>query len=133
MRAFVILTTRKRLVVALVHTVAFLLLAILLSRTLVRPLGIASPPGAWAIAGIYLVVTAVLVILLAYAGREEKLYFALCATSASFGLLRQILGDPRMHVAVYLRVALLASAVLAGSLLLRQQPVPESIPDRSDD
>ena len=114
MRAFVILTTRKRVIVALVHTVVFLLVALLLSRRYVQALELSSSVGSWALAGVYLVVTSVLAILVAFAGRAERLYFSLCALSAGFGLARQVLGDPRMHAAVYLRVMLLACAVLLG-------------------
>jgi hypothetical protein len=129
MRGFVILTTRKRVVVALVHTVVFLLVALLLARISVRPLTMASPPGSWALAGVYTVVTGVLAILVAYAGRAEKLYFALCAASAALGLARQILGDPRLHAAVYVRVAQLAGAVFLGFLLLgRHRAAPAEAP-----
>jgi hypothetical protein len=83
MRGFVILTNRKRALIALVHTVLFLVVAVLLSRNLVRPLGLSSPVGSWALAGIYLTVTVVLSILLKIAGRAERLYFALCTASAS--------------------------------------------------
>jgi hypothetical protein len=120
MRTFVILTTRKRVIVALVHTVVFLLVAVLLSRRYVQALELSSSVGSWALAGVHLVVTSVLAILVAFAGRAERLYFSLCALSAGFGLVRQILGDPRMHAAVYLRVVLLGCAVLLGFLLLRR-------------
>jgi hypothetical protein len=128
---FRILTTRKRIIVALVHTVAFLALAIALSRTLVRPLRTASAAGAWALAGVYLAVTVALLVLLGFAGPAERLYFALCASSAGFGLARQILGDPRMHSAIYLRVALLSCAVISASSMLRRHVRPvASVPDR---
>ena len=66
---------------------------------------------------------------MAFAGRSERLYFALCAASAALGLARQILGDPRMRAAVYVRVALLACAVLLGFLFLRRHPstAPETL------
>ena len=121
MGAFVILTTRKRVIVALVHTVVFLLVAVLLARRSVQALEASSPAGAWALAGVYLVVTSVLAILAAYAGRSERLYFLLCTLSAGFGLARQVLGDPRMYAAVYLRVLLLSCAVLLGCVLLRRR------------
>ena len=79
MRSFVILTTRKRVIVALVHTVVFLLVAVLLSRRYVQALELSSSAGSWALAGVYLVVTSVLAILVAFAGRSERLYFSLCA------------------------------------------------------
>ena len=123
MKVFVILTSRKRVVVALVHTVVFLFVAVLLSRISVRPLGLESAAGSWALAGVYLVVTGILSVLAAFAGRSERLYFGLCAASAALGLGRQILGDPRLHAVVYVRVALLACAVVLGFLLLgRHRP-----------
>ena len=121
MRGFRILTTRKRVIVALVHTVFFLSLAVALSRTLVRPLEAASPAGAWALAGVYLLVTLALLVLFRCAAPPERLYFGLCAASAGFGLARQILGDPPLHPAVYIRVALLTLAVIDGSLMLRRR------------
>ena len=107
--------------VALIHTMAFLALAVALSRTVVRPLRAGSSAGAWALAGVYLAVTLALLVLLRFAGPAERVYFALVAVSAGLGLARQILGDPRMHAAVYLRVALLACAVIAGSSMLRRR------------
>jgi hypothetical protein len=120
MHRYVILTTRKRAIVALVHSVAFLLIALYGVITVVRPLGTASPGSAWILAGVYVAVSSALAVLAAIAGNwRERLYFAFCATSATFGLLRQILGDPPMHFAVYVRVALLACAVATGLAIVR--------------
>src|ERR1019366_5847654 len=108
MHRSVILTTRKRAIVALVHSVAFLLIALYGAITVVRPLGSASPPSSWVLAGVYAAVTLALAVLAAMSGNwRERLYFALCATSATFGLLRQILGDPPLHFAVVGRIAML--------------------------
>ncbi len=115
MHRYVILTNRKRAIVALVHSVAFLLIAFFGLISGVRPLGAKSPASAWALVGVYVAVSSVLAVLAAIAGNwRERLYFAFCATSATFGLARQILGDPPMHFAVYVRIALLACAVLTG-------------------
>jgi hypothetical protein len=120
MHRYVILTTRKRAIVALVHSVVFLLIALYGVISMVRPLGTASPGSGWIVAGVYVAVSSALAVLAAIAGNwRERLYFAFCAISATFGLLRQILGDPPMHFAVYVRVALLACAVATGLAIVR--------------
>lgn len=117
---YVILTTRKRAIVALVHSVAFLLIALYGVISLVRPLAASSPTAAWVLAGVYVAVSSALAVLARVAGNwRERLYFAFCAASAMFGLLRQILGDPPMHFAVYVRVALLSCAVVTGFAIVR--------------
>ena len=68
---------------------------------------------------IYTVVSAILLWLTTIsAAPMERLYFAFCASSASFGLLRQLMGDPTMHAAVYVRVAMLTCAVATGFAML---------------
>jgi hypothetical protein len=125
MHRYVILTTRKRAIVALVHSVAFLLIALYGVISVVRPLGPESPAPAWILAGVYVAVSSALAVLAAIAGNwRERLYFAFCATSATFGLLRQILGDPPMHFAVYVRVALLSCAVVTGLGIVRKLSRP---------
>ena len=120
MPRYVILTTRKRAIVALVHSVAFLLIALYGVISVVRPLGMASPASAWTLAGVYVAVSSALWVLAALSGNwRERLYFALCASSATFGLARQILGDPPLHFAVYVRIALLACAVVTGFAIVR--------------
>ena len=117
---YVILTNRKRAIVALVHSVAFLGIALYGMISVVRPLAAASPASAWTVAGVYVAVSAALAVLAAISGNwRERLYFAFCATSATFGLLRQILGDPPMHFAVHVRIALLSCAVLTGLGIVR--------------
>jgi hypothetical protein len=125
MHRYVILTTRKRAIVALVHSVAFLLVALYGVISVLRPLGAASPGSAWIVAGVYVAVSIALAVLAAMAGNwRERLYFAFCATSATFGLLRQILGDPPMHFAVYVRVTMLACAVVTGLAIVRAHRGP---------
>jgi hypothetical protein len=120
MHRYVILTNRKRAIVALVHSVAFLLFALYGLITVARPLGTASPGSAWTVAGVYAAVSAALAVLAAISGNwRERLYFAFCATSASFGLARQILGDPPLHFAVYVRIAMLGCAVVTGLGIVR--------------
>ena len=122
MHRYVILTTRKRAIVALVHSVVFLLIALYGVITVVRPLGTASPASAWTLAGVYVAVSSALVVLATMAGNwRERLYFVFCSTSAAFGLLRQILGDPPLHFAVYIRVAMLSCAVVTGLAIMRAE------------
>lgn len=126
MRGSRILNTRKRVVVALVHTVVFLGVAVLGFFFSVAPLRPASPPSAWIMVAVYTIVSAVLLWLSTISGTAvERLYFAFCTTSASFGLLRQLLGDPAMHAAVYVRVAMLTCAVATGFWMLGQRDQAE--------
>lgn len=68
----------------------------------------------------YLMVTIVLGYLLSISKcANEQLYFGLCTASASTGLLRAMVGDSAFPAGQYLRMALLACAVLAGFLILR--------------
>ena len=62
--------------------------------------------------------TVLLLLLRAASHASERLYFALCATSAALGLLRILLGDPALHAGV-LRVCLLSAAVIVGVMILR--------------
>ena len=120
MPRYVILTNRKRAIIALVHTVAFLMIAIATGMITVRPLHAGASRGAWAVAGIYVLVTAALLVLTAISSpARERTYFAFCTTSAAFGLARQILGDQQIHVAIYVRVIMLACAVVVGWMILR--------------
>ena len=120
MRGAFLLTTRKRVIVALAHSAAFLFIAWLGFHSTARAWSAAAPASAWAMPGVYLIVSAILAALTALAGNLlERLYFGFCATSAGFGLGRQILGDPRMHAAVYIRLAMLGCAVLTGLIMLR--------------
>ncbi|HZD32966.1 MAG TPA: hypothetical protein VE779_15050 [Candidatus Angelobacter sp.] len=122
MHSFSILNSRKRAIIALVHTVIFLCIAALqttLSHAKAFSLHGDKIAGGIALLAIYTVVTTVLLVLLRYATHSsERLYFALCATSAAFGLLRILLGDPALHAGV-LRVCLLSAAVIVGVLILR--------------
>lgn len=124
MGGFRILSNRRRTIVALVHTVVFLAIAIV-QLALSRPtphfqLHASTTVSSAIMVGIYFTVTAVLLLLFRISrGFNERLYFALCATSASFGLLRAVYGDPPLHFAHYFRVLMLSCAVLVGTLILR--------------
>ena len=128
MERYVILTNRKRAIVALVHTVVFLTVAMYGMLMVVRPLAMNSPRSAWVMTAVYTVVTSILLVLAGISGNGiERIYFAFCTTSAGFGLARQILGDPLMYVAVYIRVAMLACAVATGIVILRRHTQPGGI------
>jgi hypothetical protein len=124
MNRYAILKNRKRAIIALVHSVFFLLIALM--SFLGQPkagLLFSSPKsvGDWAMLGIYVVVTTILLVLVrASACLRERLYFAFCSTSASFGLLRILLGDVHLFVAQYVRVGMLTCAVLTGYIILRR-------------
>lgn len=117
-----VLTNRRRAIIALAHSVAFLLIA-------VRSLALASGVGGLLHDGatpaivtfsIYLVVTTVLLLLVRYSVcLKERLYFGFCASSAGVGLLRAIVGDSTLRVGQPLRVLMLVCAVLVGTIIVR--------------
>ena len=126
MDRFAIINSRKRAIIALVHSVFFLgVAAVQLAVSHAVPLSV---HGERASAGvvllaIYLIVTTVLLVLLRFSAcARERLYFAFCATSAAFGLVRILLGDPVLHANV-LRVVLLFCAVMIGTAILRTHSV----------
>jgi hypothetical protein len=55
---------------------------------------------------------------------KERAYFALCAASATSGLLRTLFGDAALPAAQYLRVAMLTSAVIVGTWIYRSFSSP---------
>ena len=122
MHSFSILNSRKRAIIALVHTVIFLCVAALqtaLSHAKAFSLHGDKVVGGIVLLSIYTIVTTVLLLLLRAASHaSERLYFALCATSAGLGFVRILLGDPALHAGV-LRVMLLSGAVVVGMLILR--------------
>ena len=121
MKEFVILTNRKRAVIALVHS--FVFLGIALAGFASRKTGIVhglGPASDFILAMIYITVTSILVWLASISRcARERLYFALCASSATFGLLRTGFGDAAFPAAQYLRVIMLTSAVLVGTWIFR--------------
>ncbi len=122
MDSFAIITNRKRAVIALVHSIFFLLVAALqlaLSRAAAFSLHGEKSTAGIVLLLIYAIVTTVLLILLRASDcAKEKLYFGFCASSAAFGLVRILLGDPVVH-ANLLRVLFLTCAVVTGTLILR--------------
>ena len=122
MSSFTILNSRKRSIIALIHTIVFLSVAALqtaLSHASAFSLHGNKVVGGIVLLAIYTIVTTVLLVLLRMASHAtERLYFALCATSAAFGLLGVLLGDPALHTGV-LRVLLLSCATVVGFIILR--------------
>jgi hypothetical protein len=124
MGGFSILTNRKRAVVALVHSVVFLLIA-------VRQMVASSPAagvwaaasvsrGTWALCGIFAIVSSILLWLFVISrGWMEKIYFGFCTVSAGSGLLRTAAGDQAFHAGLYIRVVMLVSAVIVGLVIVR--------------
>src|SRR5262249_10588026 len=114
---FAILTNRKRAIIALTHSVAFLLLAL---RGFASPkAGLSLQAGVTGDLILLLVFTLVASVLLWLAVISrcalERIYFGFCAGSASFGFLRTLVGDHALPAAQYLRVLMLVCAVTAGS------------------
>lgn len=127
MERFAIINSRKRAVIALIHSVFFLGVAavqLAISRALPLSAHGRRATAAMVLLAIYLIVTAVLLVLLRFSAcARERLYFAFCAASAVFGLVRIVLGDPVLHANV-LRVLLLFCAVVIGSVILRTHSAP---------
>jgi hypothetical protein len=124
MREFSVLTNRKRAVVALVHSVVFLLIAV---RQMVAANSAAGiwmpstvPSGTWILCGIFAIVSTILLWLFVISrGWMEKIYFGFCTISATSGLLRTAAGDQAFHAGLYIRVVMLVSAAFVGLLIVR--------------
>jgi hypothetical protein len=132
MNEFAILNSRKRALIALVHSFIFLGIAL---RGFASPKagillpGFAATPDIILIV-IYLTVASVLARLVSISGcAKERIYFGLCACSATFGLLRMIFGDAALPAAQYLRVLMLSSAGFLGAWIFRSfsRPVTEDV------
>jgi len=124
MREFSILTNRKRAIVALIHSIVFLLIAFRQMVAATPAAGIWVPAsvstGTWVLCGIFTIVSGILLWLFAIS-RDwmEKLYFGMCTVSATSGLLRTAFGDEAFHAGLYIRVVMLSSACLVGLLIVR--------------
>lgn len=123
MKRYAILTNRKRSIIALIHSVVFALIALvgIVRAAEVAPIWLkTSGTSAVVTLIIYLIVSSVLIVLFRVSRPTiEKLYFAFCASSASLGLLRNIVGDENMPPARYFRFGMLLCAVLTGFVILR--------------
>jgi hypothetical protein len=124
MGGFSILTNRKRAIVALVHSVVFLLVAVrqMVAANPVAGIWVASTVsrGTWILCGVFALVSAILLWLFVISrGWMEKIYFGFCTISATSGLLRTAAGDQAFHAGLYIRVVMLISAVLVGLVIVR--------------
>jgi hypothetical protein len=131
MGGFAILTNRKRAIVALVHSVVFLLIAVRQTIAANPAAGIwvaaSVSRGTWILCGIFAVVSSILLWLFVISrGWMEKLYFGLCTVSATSGLVRTAAGDQMFHAGLYIRVVMLVSAVVVGLLIVRQHSRPDA-------
>lgn len=125
MSGFSILTNRKRAIVALVHSVVFLLIALRQMVAATPAAGVWQPstvrPATWILCGILAIVSSILLWLLVISrGWMEKIYFAFCTISATSGLLRTAAGDQTFHAGLYIRVVMLVSAVAVGLMIVRR-------------
>lgn len=130
MNQYAILTNRKRAIIALIHSVVFLLIA---AR------GATAPPLSpiWlhlhdgltvplVMLIVYVIVSSILWLLTRISRCFlERLYFAFCSSSASVGVVRYLFGDPPLHLAIVLRVLLLSCAVVTGLVIMREHTEPE--------
>jgi len=131
----VVLSTRKRASIALVHSFVFLGIAV---HGLVAPKAGILLPGSGDAAdiiliGIYLAVTSILAWLACISRcAKERVYFALCTGSATFGLLRTVFGDAALPAAQYLRVIMLTAAVIVGAWIFHsfsRRVTEDALPD----
>ncbi len=124
MNDFGILTNRKRALIALIHSLVFLGIALhgfaAPKHGIVRG---SAPPSDFVVVMIYITVASILAWLVTLSRCvSERLYFALCASSATFGLVRTAFGDAALPAAQYLRVLMLTSAVILGLWIFRSFP-----------
>jgi hypothetical protein len=124
MGGFAILTNRKRALIALAHSLVFLLIAVRQMIAARPATGIWVPSmvsgGTWILCMILALVSAILLWLLIISGGwMEKIYFGFCTISATSGLLRTALGDQGFHAGLYVRVIMLVSAALMGLMIVR--------------
>ena len=129
---FSILNSRKRALIALIHSIFFLGLAtrdLAVNARLAGAIGVPRVSvGNLVLAGVYLVVSGVLITLLRYSrGLLERLYFGFCAASATSGLVRAVAGDTNFAAGRFLRVGMLVAAVCTGFVLLRIHSTPMAV------
>jgi hypothetical protein len=131
MNDFEILNSRRRALIALIHS--FVFLGIAMHGFLSPKHGVLHASGAtgdYILTAIYLVVASILGWLVGISRcARERIYFALCTCSASFGLMRSVFGDMALPIAQYMRVIMLSAAVAVGILILRSfsRPVAEQV------
>ncbi len=128
MNSYFILTNRKRAIIALIHSVAFLFIAAMgFTGSPWKPIWMqARLTAPLAILAIYVIVSSILWVLTRFSRCPlERFYFAFCSLSASVGVFRSLLGDPPLHLAIVLRVLLLSCAVVTGLVILKEHSEPE--------
>jgi hypothetical protein len=125
MEQYFVLTNRKRAIIALVHSVFFLMVAFAGYVPPLRPPAELTPGhegfgASAAILAVYVVVSAILLWLTVMSRCvRERLYFALCSSSAVAGLFRVYLGDAAFPIGRAIRVFMLVAAVGVGYTILR--------------
>lgn len=123
MNGYIILKNRKRSLIALIHSVVFALIALrsIASSVSVNPIWLnTSLIPAIAILTVYVAVSSILVQLATISRLAiERIYFGFCASSATLGLLRTIVGDRNLPAGQYLRFLMLLCAVTTGIVIVR--------------
>ena len=120
MNEFGVLTNRKRALIALLHSLVFLGVAIHGFAALKGGILHGGPGADLGLTVIYLIVASILAWLVSLSrGLRERVYFSLCACSASFGLLRTVFGDASLPIAQYMRVLILSTTMTMNGLILR--------------
>ena len=130
MNQYAVLSNRKRAIIALIHSVFFLMVAFMGAFSQpIQPVWIRihdAVGAAVSMIAVYAIVTTILLILTKISRCSiERLYFGFCAASAGTGLIRLILGDAPHHLAVFVRVLMLSLAVFTGLIILREHSQPE--------
>jgi hypothetical protein len=123
MNDFALITNRKRAVIALAHSVVFLLIALrgFSATPITSPIWMRNSVSAASILMlcVFLIVTAILLPLVRISRcAQEKMYFSFCSVSASLGFIRLVFGDPQ-SAGLFLRVLMLICAVATGTAILR--------------
>lgn len=126
MEGFGVLTNRKRTLIALIHSLVFL--GVALHGFAAPKAGILNGLVATSdlvLIAIYVIVASILTWLVCISAcLRERAYFLFCACSATSGLLRTVFGDSTLPPAQYLRVLMLSSAVVLGIWILRSYSRP---------
>ncbi|HEX8926224.1 MAG TPA: hypothetical protein VF786_10555, partial [Terriglobales bacterium] len=105
MDQFFLLNSRKRAIIALIHAVVFLAIAVMGLRGGARPPLSLHTVGGAMLYSIYGIVTTLLLWLFSKARCwRERMYFGFCATSAGLSIVRGMVGDPALHPLQSLKV-----------------------------
>jgi hypothetical protein len=131
MQRFGILSNRKRASIALAHSCVFLAIAVHgFASSKAGVIHGSSGRADLILVAIYFVVATILAWLVTLSRCvQERVYFALCASSATLGMLRTLFGDATLSLSQPLRVLALASAVAVGLSISRSFSPPKSNAD----